>query len=128
MPALFLFTIIIVGWTMSLEGAKEAIFSHYLHADWTKINLLAADPAIRSEAGKVWAAAFGQIFFTLLIIAGLTSGVSLIEAFTCAITDKFDIKRMWFSFENRILFFLEITTGENPCSELRCQKKSTSRR
>jgi NSS family neurotransmitter:Na+ symporter len=182
MPVLFLFTIIIVGWTMSLEGAKEAILGHYLHADWTKINLFAADPAIRSAAGKVWAAAFGQIFFTLslgfgimityasylpektdisknafitclvncayslvaglavfgivgfmaqsqgvsfedaikggpqlafvvypkaisllpglnslfgvifftmLIIAGLTSGVSLIEAFTCAITDKF---------------------------------------
>lgn len=182
MPVLFLLTIIIVGWTVSLEGASEAIFGHYLHADWTKINLFASDPTIRSEAGKVWAAAFGQIFFTLslgfgimityasylpaktdisknafitcivncayslvaglavfgivgfmaqnqgvpfaeaikggpqlafvvypkaisllpsfnslfgvifftmLVIAGLTSGVSLIEAFTCAITDKF---------------------------------------
>ncbi|MEN8135323.1 MAG: sodium-dependent transporter [Thermodesulfobacteriota bacterium] len=186
MPVLFLLTIVIVGWTVSLEGASEAIFGHYLHADWTKINLFAADPQIRSEAGTVWAAAFGQIFFTLslgfgimityasylpketdisknafitcivncayslvaglavfgivgfmaqsqgvafeeaikggpqlafvvypkaisllpslnslfgvifftmLVIAGLTSGVSLIEAFTCSITDKFDWPR-----------------------------------
>ena len=31
----------------------------------------------------------------MLIIAGLTSGVSLIEAFACAITDKFDWPRQW---------------------------------
>ncbi len=117
--------------------------NHYLHADWTKINIFAADPAVRGEAGKVWAAAFGQIFFTLslgfgimvtyasylpakgdigknalvtalvnclysfiagfavfgviffmmLIIAGLTPGGSLVEAFVCAITDKFDWPR-----------------------------------
>lgn len=186
MPVLFLLTIVIVGWTVSLDGASEAIFGHYLHADWTKINLFASDPQIRSGAGKVWAAAFGQIFFTLslgfgimityasylpektdicknafitcfvnclyslfaglavfgivgfmaqsqgvvfaeaikggpqlafvvypkaisllpsfntlfgvifftmLVIAGLTSGVSLIEAFTCAVTDKFSWPR-----------------------------------
>jgi NSS family neurotransmitter:Na+ symporter len=29
----------------------------------------------------------------MLVIAGLTSGISLIEAFTCAITDKFDWPR-----------------------------------
>jgi NSS family neurotransmitter:Na+ symporter len=186
MPVLFLLTIIIVAWTVSLEGASEAIWNHYLHADWSKINLFAADPALRSAAGKVWGAAFGQIFFTLslgfgimityasylpektdisknalitciinctyslvaglavfgivgfmaqnqgvsfaeaikggpqlafvvypkaisllpsfnslfgvifftmLVIAGLTSGVSLVEAFTCAITDKFNWPR-----------------------------------
>jgi NSS family neurotransmitter:Na+ symporter len=38
-------------------------------------------------------ALFGVIFFLVLIIAGLTSGVSLIEAFTCAITDKFEWSR-----------------------------------
>ena len=186
MPALFLLTIVIVIWTVNLEGAGTAIKEHYLHADWTKINLFASDPQIRSEAGKVWAAAFGQIFFTLslgfgimityasylpeksdigknalitavvnclysfiagfavfgivgfmahsqsvpfseaikggpqlafvvypkaismlpsmsalfgilfflmLVIAGLTSGVSLVEAFTCSLTDKFDWPR-----------------------------------
>lgn len=182
MPVLFLLTIILVLWSVSLEGAGDAIWNHYLHADWSKINIFAADPGMRSEAGKVWAAAFGQIFFTLslgfgimityasylpeksniaknafitaivnclysfvagfavfgvvgfmahsqgvpfeeaikggpqlafvvypkaismlpsmnvlfgvifflmLVLAGLTSGVSLIEAFTCAVTDKF---------------------------------------
>ena len=186
MPILFLLTIVLVAWSVFLEGASDAIFNHYLHADWSKINLFASDPAIRSEAGSVWAAAFGQIFFTLslgfgimityasylpqktdigknafitsfvnclysfiagfavfgivgfmahsqgvpfeeaikggpqlafvvypqaismlpsmnvlfgvlfflmLVIAGLTSGISLIEAFACAITDKFDWDR-----------------------------------
>jgi len=186
MPVLFLLTIILVLWSIFLDGASDAIFNHYLHADWSKINLLASDPAVRSGAGEVWAAAFGQIFFTLslgfgimityasylpeqtdigknafitcfvnclysfvagfavfgivgfmahsqgvpfedaikggpqlafvvypqaisllpsmkvlfgvifflmLVIAGLTSGISLIEAFACAITDKFDWAR-----------------------------------
>lgn len=186
MPLLFVLTIIMVAWTLTLDGAIEAITSQYLHADWAKINLFASDPATRSAAGSVWAAAFGQIFFTLslgfgimityasylphkndisknaiitsvvnclysliaglavfgvvgfmakaqgvafdeaikggpqlafvvypkaisllpqlnslfgvmfflvLIIAGLTSGVSLVEAFTCSLTDKFDWPR-----------------------------------
>jgi NSS family neurotransmitter:Na+ symporter len=186
MPILFLLTIILVLWSLFLEGASDAIFNHYLHADWSKINLFSDDPEVQSSAGKVWAAAFGQIFFTLslgfgimityasylpqetnigknafitcfvnclysfiagfavfgivgfmaqsqgvpfedaikggpqlafvvypqaisllpsmnvlfgaifflmLVIAGLTSGISLIEAFTCAITDKFDWPR-----------------------------------
>jgi NSS family neurotransmitter:Na+ symporter len=186
MPILFLLTIILVMWSVFLEGASDAIFNHYLHADWSKINLISTDPDVRSAAGKVWAAAFGQIFFTLslgfgimityasylpqrtdigknalvtcivnclysfvagfavfgivgfmahsqgvpfedaikggpqlafviypqaisllpsmnvlfgvlfflmLVIAGLTSGISLVEAFACAITDKFDWSR-----------------------------------
>ncbi len=186
MPVLFVLTIIMVAWSLSLDGATEAIMQHYLHADWGRINLFAADPARAKAAGEVWAAAFGQIFFTLslgfgimityasylpdksditknalitstvnclysfitgfavfgivgfmaksqgvpfdqaikngpqlafvvypkaisllpglnsifgiifflmLIIAGLTSGVSLIEAFACSITDKFNLSR-----------------------------------
>jgi neurotransmitter:Na+ symporter, NSS family len=186
MPLLLIITLILVGWTLTLDGAMDAIRNHYLHAEWAKINIFASDPAARSAAAGVWAAAFGQIFFTLslgfgimiayasylpeksnisrngyitstldclyafiagfavfgivgfmaaregvpfeeaimggpqlafvvypqaismlpflnslfgvlfflmLIVAGLTSGVSLIEAFTCAITDKFDISR-----------------------------------
>ncbi|MEN8233038.1 MAG: sodium-dependent transporter [Thermodesulfobacteriota bacterium] len=186
MPILFLLTLVLVFWSLFLEGASDAIFNHYLHADWSKINLFSEDPEVQSSAGKVWAAAFGQIFFTLslgfgimityasylpektnigknafitclvnclysfvagfavfgivgfmaqsqgvpfedaikggpqlafvvypqaisllpsmnvlfgvifflmLVIAGLTSGISLIEAFTCAITDKFDWSR-----------------------------------
>ncbi len=186
MPLLFVLTLIIVFWSVSLDGAREAILNNYLTADWSKINIFAGDPAARVEAGKVWAAAFGQIFFTLslgfgimiayasylpaksnigrnayltsiinclysfiagfavfgivgfmarnqgvpfeeaikggpqlafvvypkaisllpsmnaifgvmfflvLVLAGLTSGVSLIEAFACSITDKFDWSR-----------------------------------
>ncbi len=36
---------------------------------------------------------FGAAFFLALIVAGLSSAISLIEAFVCAITDKFQIKR-----------------------------------
>ncbi|MFU8818784.1 MAG: sodium-dependent transporter [Desulfurivibrio sp.] len=186
MPLLLVLTAIIVAWTFTLEGAREGIFNHYLNPDWDKINFLTADPEARQAAGRVWAAAFGQIFFTLslgfgimityasylpartnlarnavitavancsysifaglavfgivgfmahsqgvgfaeaikggpqlafvvypqaisllpdfnalfgalfflvLIIAGLTSGVSLIESFSCALTDKFNWSR-----------------------------------
>ncbi len=186
MPILFVLTIIMVVWTLFLDGAQDAIINHYLHADWSKINLFAADPEARRAAGEVWSAAFSQIFFTLslgfgimvtyasylpdrsnigrnafitatvnclysfiagfavfgivgfmahnqgvdfgeaikggpqlafvvypkaisllpsmneifgvlfflmLVLAGLTSGVSLIEAFACACTDKFNMKR-----------------------------------
>ncbi|MBN1863347.1 MAG: sodium-dependent transporter [Victivallales bacterium] len=36
---------------------------------------------------------FGALFFFTLVLAGLSSGISLIEAFTCSITDKFGFKR-----------------------------------
>ena len=36
---------------------------------------------------------FGVIFFGALVIAGVSSGISLIEAFSRAITDKFDLNR-----------------------------------
>lgn len=71
MPLLLVITLIIVGWTVSLNGAFAAIRNHYLHADWTKINIFAADPAVRKAAGEVWAAAFGQIFFTLSLGFGI---------------------------------------------------------
>lgn len=43
--------------------------------------------------GQAVVAGFGALFFILLIIAGLTSSVSLVEAFTSSIRDKFDISR-----------------------------------
>jgi NSS family neurotransmitter:Na+ symporter len=175
MPMLFLLTLILIGWTLRLDGAWEAVRSHYLKADFTRL-----------RDWRVWTAAVGQIFFTLslgfgimityasylprkadivgnalwttlincaysffagftvfgivgfmaqskgvpmdqviksgpqlafvvypeaiqnlpfarnafgavfflvLIVAGLSSGISLIEAFTCALVDKFDWKR-----------------------------------
>lgn len=39
---------------------------------------------------------FGSLFFFLLVIAGLTSSVSLVEAFASAINDKFGVSRMKF--------------------------------
>lgn len=60
---------------------------------------------------------FGAAFFLSLIVAGLSSAVSLIEAFVCAITDKFQIKR------GRVVSFICIagflgsmifTTGAGP--------------
>ncbi|MCK5706034.1 MAG: sodium-dependent transporter [Candidatus Aureabacteria bacterium] len=36
---------------------------------------------------------FGIMFFLVLVIAGISSGISLIEAFVCAITDKFSFNR-----------------------------------
>lgn len=71
MPVLFALTLILVFWTMSLDGAWSAVTGHYLHADWSKINIFAADSQARAAAGKVWSAAFGQIFFTLSLGFGI---------------------------------------------------------
>ncbi len=71
MPSLFILTLIMVGWTLTLDGASEAIWHHYLSADWTKINFFNSDPVLRTQAIKVWVAAFGQIFFTLSLGFGI---------------------------------------------------------
>jgi len=71
MPILFLLTIIMVAWSASLDGAGAAIANHYLHADWSKINLFTADPEKARAAAEVWTAAFGQIFFTLSLGFGI---------------------------------------------------------
>lgn len=43
--------------------------------------------------GEFWNGLFGATFFLALVIAGLSSAVSLLEAFTCSLTDKFRMKR-----------------------------------
>ncbi len=65
MPLLVVLTLILVGWSLRLEGAWEAIKTHYLSADWVKINPLTL------AGSKVWVAAFGQIFFTLSLGFGI---------------------------------------------------------
>ena len=65
MPLLFVLTLVLVGWSLKLPGAWDAIKSNYLSADWSKI-----DPTT-SEGIKVWVAAFGQIFFTLSLGFGI---------------------------------------------------------
>lgn len=66
MPLLFILTLILVGWTMTLDGAWEAVQSHYLSPNWSKINIFS-----NSGAWEVWSAAFGQIFFTLSLGFGI---------------------------------------------------------
>ncbi|MGE4489746.1 MAG: sodium-dependent transporter [Kiritimatiellales bacterium] len=66
MPLLFILTLVLVGWTLTLDGAWEAIRSNYLTPDWNKINIFK-----NPSAWGVWAAAFGQIFFTLSLGFGI---------------------------------------------------------
>ncbi|WP_372795637.1 sodium-dependent transporter, partial [Pontiella sp.] len=65
MPLLFVLTLILVGWSLQLDGAWDAIKNNYLHCDFSKISL--ATP----EGRGVWVAAFGQIFFTLSLGFGI---------------------------------------------------------
>jgi NSS family neurotransmitter:Na+ symporter len=65
MPILFLLTLVLVAWSVQLEGAWEAIKKHYLSFDFSKIDIGTA------SGRKVWVDAFGQIFFSL----GLGFGV-----------------------------------------------------
>jgi NSS family neurotransmitter:Na+ symporter len=65
MPLLFVLTLVLVGWSLQLDGAWAAIRENYLSCDFSKINLF-------TESGrKVWVAAFGQIFFTLSLGFGI---------------------------------------------------------
>ena len=65
MPLLVVLTLVLVGWSLRLEGAWPAIKENYLSADWAKINPFTA------SGSKVWVAAFGQIFFTLSLGFGI---------------------------------------------------------
>ena len=59
MPVLFLITIIIIGWAISLEGAGDGI-RLYTTPDFSKIRNI-----------DVWIAAYGQIFFSLSLGFGI---------------------------------------------------------
>jgi NSS family neurotransmitter:Na+ symporter len=65
MPLLVVLTLILVGWSLRLDGAWEAVKEFYLSADLSKISLATA------AGRKVWVAAFGQIFFTLSLGFGI---------------------------------------------------------
>ncbi len=65
MPLLFVLTLVLVGWSLQLPGAVQAIKENYLYCDFSKISLA-------TDAGRaVWVAAFGQIFFTLSLGFGI---------------------------------------------------------
>ena len=59
MPLLFLLTIVLVFWSISLEGSMDGI-KEYLRPDFSKLT----NP-------KVWTDAYGQIFFTLSLGCGI---------------------------------------------------------
>ncbi len=65
MPLLVLLTLILVLWSLRLPGAVAAVREHYLSPRWSAIN------PFTSSGGKVWVAAFGQIFFTLSLGFGV---------------------------------------------------------
>ncbi len=65
MPILLVMTIILVTWSLRLEGATDAVWNHYLRFEWSKISLLSP------EGRSVWIAAYGQIFFTLSLGFGI---------------------------------------------------------
>ncbi|MEN8140656.1 MAG: sodium-dependent transporter [Thermodesulfobacteriota bacterium] len=67
-----------VGFAEAIKGGPQLAFVVYPKA----ISLM-----------PHFAQLFGFIFFLILVLAGLTSGVSLIEAFTCSLIDKFAIPR-----------------------------------
>lgn len=86
MPLLFILTLILVGWTIQLDGAWDAIKNFYLNPQWDKINFFA-----RPEAAKVWVSAFGQIFFTLSL------GFGIMIAYASYLPEETDIpgNAMW---------------------------------
>lgn len=59
MPMLFIITVVIIGWALSLEGAKEGI-KLYITPDFSKIRNI-----------QVWIDAYGQIFFSLSLGFGI---------------------------------------------------------
>jgi len=71
MPLLLLLTIVLVVWTVTLDGAAEGI-RHYITPDWDKINVFKDWGSSENIAAwKVWTSAFGQIFFTLSLGFGI---------------------------------------------------------
>jgi len=59
MPVLFLITVVIIIWSLFLEGAGLGI-REYITPDWSKITQL-----------DVWVSAYGQIFFSLSLGFGI---------------------------------------------------------
>ena len=100
MPLLFLLTLLLVGWTLTLDGAGDAIRNIYLKADWEKINIIKHfdNPSVWS----VWVAAFGQIFFTLSL------GFGIMITYASYLPSKTDIvgNALWMSVINCTYSFI----------------------
>ncbi|HDL07283.1 MAG TPA: sodium-dependent transporter [Desulfobacteraceae bacterium] len=100
MPLLFLLTLILVGWTITLNGAGNAIWNIYLKPDWDKINIIKYFK--NTDVWNVWVAAFGQIFFTLSL------GFGIMIAYASYLPEKTDIvgNALWTSIINCIYSFI----------------------
>ncbi len=75
MPLLFILTVVLVGWALTLDGAKEGLIA-YLKPDFAKIT-----------KPKVWIDAYSQIFFTLSL------GFGIMIAYASYLPRKADIVR-----------------------------------
>ncbi len=75
MPLLFLLTLVMVGWALTLDGAREGLAA-YLKPDFSKIS-----------KPKVWIDAYSQIFFTLSL------GFGIMIAYASYLPRKADIVR-----------------------------------
>ena len=60
MPTLFVLTLVLVFWGLTLPGARQGLDYYLLKPDWSKLG-----------NWKVWNDAFGQIFFTLSLGFGI---------------------------------------------------------
>ncbi len=100
MPILFVITLILVGWTMSLDGAIDGIRDFYLRADWEKINII--KHFNNADVWSVWIAAFGQIFFTLSL------GFGIMITYASYLPKKTDIvgNALWLSIINCTYSFI----------------------
>lgn len=100
MPILLVLTLILVGWTMTLTGAGDAITQFYLKPDWEKINLI--KHFNNPEVWAVWIAAYGQIFFTLSL------GFGIMITYASYLPEKTDIvgNALWMSAINCVYSFI----------------------
>lgn len=97
MPLLFVLTLILTGWTLSLDGAGSAVLREYLNPDWDRIN-----PFVDWSNLGVWSAAFGQIFFTLSL------GFGIMITYASYLPRKTDIvgNALWTSCMNCLYSFI----------------------
>ena len=99
MPILAVLTLILVGWTLSLDGAWDAVRNRYLTPDWAKINIFDWQ---NREVWDIWVAAFGQIFFTLSL------GFGIMVTYASYLPEKTDIvgHAIWTSLVNCLYSFV----------------------
>lgn len=77
MPLLFILTIILCVWSLTLDGAVDAVWNHYFKWDFEKI----------FNSSEVWVAAFSQIFFTLSL------GFGIMITYASYLPEKTDMTR-----------------------------------